>query len=205
MMSIFSVVLIMAVVTFQAGQCISPGGSVYTRWGRKNCPKTAILVYSGYVGGSHYVHRGGAVEPLCLPKDPQWGRNNRRMDNSRGFVYGAEYEVKRDIVNSDVHNQDVPCAVCMTENEKSVIVIPARKTCYDGWRREYWGYLMTGYYNHPAASTYTCVDAHPQALHGGRGNHDGYLFYPVEARCGSLKCPPYKNGWEFTCVVCSEH
>jgi hypothetical protein len=48
------------------------------------------------------------------------------------------------------------------------------------------------------------MDENPQLVQGGKNNKNGYLFYPVEARCGSLKCPPYKNGEEFTCVVCSK-
>lgn len=79
----------------------------------------------------------------------------------------------------------------------------AKKTCYKGWKKEYSGYLMSGHYTHQAASTYTCVDEHPEAVHGVIKNENGYLFYPVEARCGSLKCPPFRDGWEFLCVVCS--
>ncbi|XP_061165092.1 short-chain collagen C4-like [Saccostrea echinata] len=189
---------------FQAVGCFSPGGSVYTRWGRRNCPRTARLIYSGFVGGSHYSHHGAAVEPLCLPVHPQWRRHNGRTDAPRGFIYGAEYEVHRDVIFSHLHDHDVPCAVCETRRRKSVMVIPARTSCYRGWRKEYSGYLMTGRYTHPAASTYSCVDQHAQPAIGGHQNHNGYLFYLVEARCGSLKCPPYHNGWEITCVVCSK-
>lgn len=83
-------------------------------------------------------------------------------------------------------------------------VTVAKKTCYEGWTLEYKGYLMAGYYNHPAATTYTCVDEHPDTIHGGRKNENGYLFYQVEAICGSLKCPPYVRGRELVCAVCSK-
>lgn len=63
---------------------------------------------------------------------------------------------------------------------------------------------MAGNWNHPAATTYTCVDEHPEAVHGGPENRNGYLFYHVEALCGSLKCPPYVHGRELACVVCSK-
>lgn len=46
--------------------------------------------------------------------------------------------------------------------------------------------------------------SNPDALHGGHLNHNGYLLYPVEARCGSLKCPPYTEGRELVCAVCSK-
>lgn len=64
--------------------------------------------------------------------------------------------------------------------------------------------LMAGYYGHSAGSVYTCVDNHPDTLHGGRADQNGYLFHQVEARCGSLKCPPYVEGRELVCAVCSK-
>ena len=63
---------------------------------------------------------------------------------------------------------------------------------------------MAGYHGHAAGTKYTCVDSHPDTLHGGQTNKNGYLFFLVEARCGSLKCPPYVEGRELTCVVCSK-
>ncbi|XP_062577212.1 short-chain collagen C4-like [Saccostrea cucullata] len=204
LLSYFCFVWILIVVTVPEVTCFSPGGAVYTRWGHKRCPKTAGMVYSGFAGGSYYGHQGGAVEPLCLPRNPQWSRYDKRFSSFRGYIYGAEYELPTNIIYSDLHDNDVPCAVCETRSGKSAIVIPARTSCFGGWRKEYSGYLMTGRYLHPAASTYSCVDQHPQAVFGGRQNNNGYLFYLVEARCGSLKCPPYRNGWEITCVVCSK-
>ena len=89
-------------------------------------------------------------------------------------------------------------------NLKSFLcILVARKTCYSGWKLEYQGYLMAGYYGAQGPSKYTCVDHHPDALHGGRPNMNGKLFYFVEAVCGSLKCPPYVNGRELVCAVCS--
>ena len=79
-----------------------------------------------------------------------------------------------------------------------------RKTCYKGWKLEYNGYLMAGNHNHVAGTMYSCVDSTPDALHGGHTNKDGKLFYLVEARCGSLKCPPYVEGRELVCAVCSK-
>lgn len=64
---------------------------------------------------------------------------------------------------------------------------------------------MTGYHTHAAGTSYTCVDSHPDTLHGGPTNLDGKLYHMVEARCGSLKCPPYVGGREMVCVVCSKN
>ena len=65
---------------------------------------------------------------------------------------------------------------------------------------------MSGFYNHAAATDYYCIDKEPENVAGGGEgrNDDGKLLNFVEARCGSLKCPPYVNGRELTCVVCSK-
>ena len=56
--------------------------------------------------------------------------------------------------------------------------------------------------NHQAPSEYVCVDKNGEKVRGGEADRNGKLFYQVEAVCGSLPCPPYKNGREMTCVVC---
>ncbi|XP_062579286.1 short-chain collagen C4-like [Saccostrea cucullata] len=197
-------VLILTITSVHVVKGGSSGGTVYTRWGRKDCPGSAKLIYSGFAGGSYYTHKGAAVDPLCLPTDPQWGSHNSWKDGHRGLLYGAEYKgVPSDFV-SHLVDHDVPCAVCETVGEKSVIVIPARTSCYSGWKTEYSGYLMSGNYDYEAGSVYSCVDRYPQTVIGGSPRKNGYLFYLVEGRCGSLKCPPYMDGWEITCVVCSK-
>ena len=84
------------------------------------------------------------------------------------------------------------------------IIFIGRKTCYKGWELEYNGYLMAGYHAQKAGTMYSCVDSDPDTVHGGHTNKNGYLFYLVEARCGTLKCPPYVEGRELVCVVCSK-
>ncbi|XP_061177852.1 short-chain collagen C4-like [Saccostrea echinata] len=178
---------------------------VYTRWGKKMCPSNAKLVYSGFSGGSYHTHKGAAIDPLCLPRDPEWGIYKDGNDGARAYVYGAEYEL--DFFPNhftSLHHQDVPCAICLVQNRSVMKMFPARKTCYKGWNLEYHGYLMAGYHDHAASTTYKSVDGNPDTLHGGQTGKHGYLFYLVEGRCGSLKCPPYVEGRELACAVCSK-
>uniref|UniRef100_K1QIL0 Short-chain collagen C4 n=1 Tax=Magallana gigas TaxID=29159 RepID=K1QIL0_MAGGI len=178
---------------------------VYTRWGKKTCPSDAEIVLSGFTGGSYYGHKGAAVDPLCLPKDPEWGLYTDGTDGDKAYVYGAEYETATSPGNlRSLYQHDVPCAICLLRNRSVVKMFPARKSCYRGWKLEYRGNLMTGYHDHLAGSMYTCVDEHPDTLYGGHTNKNGYLFHSIEARCGSLKCPPYVEGREIVCVVCSK-
>ncbi|XP_062618603.1 uncharacterized protein LOC134280200 [Saccostrea cucullata] len=161
---------------------------VYTRWGKRTCPGNANLVHSGYAAGSHYTHKGAAVDPLCLPRNPEWGEYIDGHDGSKAFIYGAEYETSGFTSRFNPYqDQDVPCAICLFKKRSVVQMFPGRKTCYKGWNLEYQGYLMAGYHDYPAGTTYNCVDKNPETLHGGRARKFGYLFYFVEAVCGSLK------------------
>ena len=183
-------------------------GTSYVRWGRTTCPGNGSeIVYSGYAGGSYYNHNGAAASMLCLPKNPDWATHTDSEENS-GFVYGAEYEPSSGrtdkFFGKGLADQDVPCVVCNVKSRSSSIMIPGKTSCHPGWTLEYTGYLMSGYYQHPAARDYYCIDKKPESITGGERNDDGYLLHFVEARCGSLKCPPYVNAWELTCVVCSK-
>ncbi|XP_019642862.1 PREDICTED: short-chain collagen C4-like isoform X6 [Branchiostoma belcheri] len=185
------------------------GGSVYIRWGRKTCADNggAELVYSGVAGGTYHNHPGGGTNYQCLPTDPQWGRRYQDgVQGEKSYIYGAEYELNTNVPfgSTSLHDNDVPCAACYVPTRGSKLMIPARNTCYSGWTREYHGYLMASYYNHPGSKEYVCVDEQPEAVPGGHADHNGALFYPVEARCGSLPCPRYVEGRELTCVVCTK-
>ena len=192
--------------------CITAGkpGATYIRWGRKTCPGNGSSdIYSGYAGGSFFAHKGAAASMVCLPKDPIWKRYDD-VTQSGSLMYGAEYDDRatsqRDsnLVGKDNYEKDVPCAVCNVKGRSSTIMIPGRSECYPGWTLEFWGYLMSGRYDLTAATNYYCVDADQEAIVGRGNNDNGYLLYFVEGRCGSLHCPPYVNGRELTCAVCSK-
>lgn len=83
----------------------------------------------GYVWGSHHTHTGAAVEPLCLPTNPEWGNYRDGTDGATAYSYGAEYET--DDLSSKLlklHDHDVPCAVCLVRNRSIVKMFPGN-TC----------------------------------------------------------------------------
>ena len=63
---------------------------------------------------------------------------------------------------------------------------------------------MTENDRHDNNKEFVCLDEEPEAVSGSHQDFDGALFYAVEGICGSLQCPPYVNGWELTCVVCTK-
>ena len=190
------------------GNVAKKTGTTYVRWGRTTCPNGADVAYTGYAGGSWYNHEGAASSMLCLPKDPDWALYTNGVQSRSGYVYGAEYEPSDDrtdkFFGKDHSQHDVPCTVCSMKSRSSSIMVPGKKTCPVDWSLEYWGYLMSGYYLHKGATDYYCIDAEAETLPGGAENKDGHLLYFVESRCGSLACPPYVEGRELTCVVCSK-
>uniref|UniRef100_K1QR67 Short-chain collagen C4 n=1 Tax=Magallana gigas TaxID=29159 RepID=K1QR67_MAGGI len=174
-------------------------GGIFVRWGRKDCPaNNTELVYSGFAGGSLYDHTGAAAEFVCLPRDPDLVTG---FTSGTAYVYGSEYDT-----NEFGHRSgnDLPCSVCRSTVQSSVLMIPGKSSCYDGWTMQYHGHLVAGANIHKAATQYICLDEHPEALTAGQDEHDGKLFYPVLAVCGSLACPPYQDGKYLTCVVCTK-
>ena len=178
----------------------SPGASSYFRWGNSTCPIGAELIYSGVVGGSQSGHSGAAVNPLCLHQDPQY-LSYQNGYQGHVYVYGAEYQTNS---RSPIHNandRNVPCALCVVYGYATTITIPSRYECPLGWRREYYGYLMAGYYSSSAATQFTCIDKGLEQIAGSGADTGGYLFYTAETQCNQhIPC----SDKELTCVVCTK-
>ena len=157
----------------------------------------------GYVGGSHYSHKGGASNYICLTRDPIYAKYQSGYQDDRARIFGAEYQTfSTGIYPSSLHDHDVPCAVCHVTKRASQMMVPGGNVCPAGWTREYKGYLMAAYHNH-YRTMYTCVDENPDYTRGTHANLNGALFYFVEGDCGSLPCKPYIAGHELTCAVCT--
>ena len=191
----------------------SPGsGTTYVRWGRTACPNSTdtMKVYEGFAAGDWYQHQGGGTELLCLPSDPSWGKYSD-IHTGHAYLYGTEYQVNKNgdsarLFNKEMHDHNVPCTVCHSVGQSVKLMIPGRFDCYDGWREEYKGYLMTGHHGHAKSTDYSCVDMDPESVQGNAHNQDGRLLYLVEASCkaNSLPCPPYVDGRNIACVVCTK-
>ncbi|XP_060592242.1 short-chain collagen C4-like [Ruditapes philippinarum] len=187
------------------------GHSLYVRWGRTSCPANGThLVYSGFSAGFYYGKSGGATNHLCLPTDPQWAHYDDSV-TSGSKIYGVEYQFGDTFSDQGsaffggehIYEEDAPCAVCQS-TRPIMMMLPGRLDCYPGWTKEYNGYLVSEADGHASASEYICLDSRPEVVMGGHANNNGRLFYLVEGVCGSLKCPPYVEGRELTCVVCTK-
>ena len=125
------------------------GVVTYVRWGNDTCPPTASTLYSGVVGGSYYAHTGAAVDPLCLPQNPQYLLSQSGYQGY-AYLYGAEYHVTGPFDQNNGRN--VPCSVCEVNGRTSKLMIPSHYECPTDWTREYYGYLMAGHSSFVAAT-----------------------------------------------------
>ena len=84
-----------------------------------------------------------------------------------------------------------------------MIMIPARDTCPPSWTLEYNGYLMSGDAGDRRVA-YECMDIDAEAIPLSGDNIDGALFAFNEiSSCNGIDCPPYEQGYELSCVVCT--
>ena len=178
----------------------------FTRWGRTTCPNTegTQLLYQGTMAGSAW-NEAGSAEYLCLPQDPQLPSNiNPGLQHHRGILYGTEYEAYGNPpAFGDMARHNAPCAVCYTLTRNIRVTIPAKTSCPPSWIREYHGYLMAGFRTSHGRVP-VCVDANSESLPGSAQPDIKSLVYFLEATCTGIDCPPYSNGAEITCVVCTK-
>ena len=123
-------------------------------------------------------------------------------------IVGVEYEDNNGFLNNigetGLYDQDAPCAVCEV-SRSTVMMVPSKRTCPQGWVFEYEGLLMADYKSHTGRGEYVCVSLGMETVEGGYASNNGGLWYIVEAVCGkSLPCPPYDTGFEISCVVCTK-
>ena len=185
------------------------GGTIYTRWGRSDCPNTAgtLLVYDGVTAGSKW-NEGGGVDYLCLPRNPQYLQRSGGRQTWRARLYGAEYETgdspPLNTVFTSRQNHNAPCAVCFTPARGTKLMIPGMVNCPSSWTREYYGYLMAAAVRHPHRHNFACVDYNAGSVPGSQAETAEAVFYHTETSCDGITCPPYVDGNELTCVMCTK-
>ena len=166
-----------------------------------------------------YNRDGSGSNFLCLHEDPQW-KNYWDGDQVNGLIAGVEYE----FFNRGTHDYEnnifsesnnggnplldnpAPCAVCYMAGRSTILMVPARTQCPDGWTTEYAGYLVsayTGSHSGITRTSYICLDEAPEVAVGAKAQNQG-VIYPVEVQCGTLPCSVFITGRELTCVVCSK-
>jgi hypothetical protein len=191
--------------------CIPPAnesGAVYYRWGRKDCPTGAKLLYPGQAVSSRYSHSGSGANPMCLTDTPSWtGLQTSDSQQNGARMSGARYQISGGlrVLGSKINGRSVPCSACYVTDKETYIMAPGSDVCPDGWKLEYKGYLLAGYYSY-TKNDWVCVDQEAQA---GSAPSNGHAYwYATEVRCGSLPCytsqqDAYVQYREVTCALCT--
>ena len=181
------------------------GGTTYIRWGRTTCPtgQGTELVYSGRAGATHYQHRGGAANYLCMPDDPDHLAFQSGVQDDGSYITGVEYWYNAIPSLSSINNHNVPCALCYVATRSVSVMIPAKAVCPTNWTLEYVGYLMSEQYS-LYRTMYECVDKDPESVPGLNSAVNPRAFFEVvQPYCSGLSCSPYDDEKELTCAVCT--
>ena len=182
------------------------GGVTYTRWGRTLCPHTGTeQLYEGFVAGSAWDHAGSASY-LCLHETPQFLRTTPGQQEGRTGIHATEYEVRASPpAFGNMRGHNAPCVVCYVPTRTTKITIPARTSCPSSWTREYYGYLMADRsHDHRSGRVPICVDVNAESVPGTARREARSQLYFMEITCHGAVCPPYSDGDEIACVVCTK-
>jgi hypothetical protein len=57
---------------------------------------------------------------------------------------------------------------------------------------------------HTSGEVPVCVDVRSESIPGSAAELAHSVLYFIEATCSGIPCPPYTNGAEITCVVCTK-
>lgn len=84
------------------------------------------------MGGPYFSSEGSGSNYLCMPDDAQYGGDGYESEERLlGWIYAATYQTSSyndensPLANGkDIHDKDIPCTVCLSENP-SLVMIPA--------------------------------------------------------------------------------
>jgi len=173
-----------------------------------------LVVVKGYAAWPRRYKGGGGSNFLCLPEDPQWKAYVDGRQSAVGTISGVENKLRNhgghpvfsesNNGGNPLDNYPAPCAVCYVVGRSTILMVPARTQCPDGWTTEYAGYLVSEKQSSSRKrSSYICWDEAPEVTVGLRDQDQAEIF-PVEVKCGTLPCSVYIDGREATCIVCSK-
>lgn len=150
-------------------------------------------------------NQAGSAEYLCLHEQPQYLSTTQGVQTQRSYLYGTEYgAVDSPPAFSNLVYCDIPCSVCYASARSAQITIPGRITCPSTWLREYYGYLMTEGFSNDGSRVPVCVDVNADGVPASQSPIGQSVLLFIENSCQGIACPPYTNGAEITCVVCTK-
>ena len=91
------------------------------------CPNVTgtELVYDGLTAGTHVSNSGGGANYICVVNrtDAEYYPQATTPDSNDAILHGTEYETRGRPLN-DLHDHNIPCAVCEVSSRSKHIMIP---------------------------------------------------------------------------------
>jgi len=206
--------------------------TVFTVWGKKQCPSSAQLVYAGFMAAGHHDHGGSGANYVCLTTsnpNPPSGYSDGNQNGA--LLYGTEYQNTGAIDHN--HDGDAACAVCRYLSEARDVYVQwgRSSSCSNSHPTLYQGYVMGNHYTQHR-SAHVCVhtdrETHPQSSWADNngallyttefqnfgGNHDhevgcsscgGSVGKSVFTRWGSRSCPTGSSSLLYEGTMMAEH
>ena len=98
------------------------------------------------------------------------------------------------------------CNVFATEYVNQNFTVNSNNALITDWTLEYQGYMMSSHYTH-YKSEFVCIDQNAEGIPRTNHNNNEPILYIADAKCsaggGGLPCPPYVDGYDILCAVCS--
>merc|ERR1712039_396495 len=179
----------------------TPGRTVFTRWGSRQCPNKSSVMYAGFMASSYAGHSGGGANTLCMHPSGQKTPGVNIHDDGN-LLYGMEYQ-KGTVDESK--DKDAACVVCELDRWEVVYTQWGRShTCTNNHQTMYSGIVMSNNHDSSHKGEFVCVDqeraAHPRS--SSRTEHVG-LLYSTEMEKGSSDEDQYPHNVEVGCSVCA--
>ena len=191
------------IILFYVGPPGAEGGSgaTYTRWGRRTCPTGAQPLYTGVAAGTGYHEKGGTVNYLCMPYNPQFKGQATTTHYPNG-IEAVEYILESFPPTNGKHLYEMPCAVCYITKAATFTQV-GRYECPQEWTVEYSGYQMSDHIhgNRGGRTESVCVDGEPEGI--GSSSYQGPAHITLIKSTNRGLPAAYGNGKIITCAVCS--
>ena len=148
----------------------------------------------------------GGDEIFCFPgiDDQEFDRNF--IQNNQGSLYHAAKLGGGSSAPDIIEGNTLACSVCETKRS-TVIMIPARRTCPQGWQLEYEGVLMAKgrflFVNRQSSTICVSLAFEPSFASQQRSNALDIFNVNILCDDGNL-CDVNNNNFDVHCVVCTK-
>ena len=165
------------------------------------CPNDTILLYAGIAAGTKQGMKGGTSNTsACL--------NNPSTCLCEPFplkvMHSMAWSMIHDTPLNHLHQSNMPCALCYTNEKTTTFLYPARLHCPQGWHEEYTGYMATELHSRISQKRDTiCLDKDAIPIPGSGADTNPAVVYAMHISCNGLPCPPYVERRALTCAICS--